>query len=140
MATFVDTSGILALLDTSEKNHEAAWVIWERLIGEGEELKTSSFVLVECYALVSRLGLEAVRTMHEELLPLVEVSWVDHTTFAEAVSALLVASRRELSLVDCVSFVLMRKLGVIHVFAWDHHFEEQGFQLGHGRPKKDSQT
>lgn len=126
--TFVDTSGILALLSPSDRNHQAAWSLWEELISGDEALGTSSFVLVEAHALLqARFGLEAVRTMHEELLPLMEVYWVDSAMFAEASSALLVADRRHLSLVDCVSFVLMRRLGLRRAFAWDKHFEEQGF-------------
>lgn len=130
METFVDTSGILTLFNPLERAHESAWAIWDALIDRGERLTTSSFVLVESYALLqSRIGVDAVRTMHEELLPLLEVVWVDNSTFTEAASALLVAGRRRLSLVDCVSFVLMRKHGISNAFAWDRHFEEQGFHL-----------
>lgn len=46
-----------------------------------------------------------------------------------AVSALLVASRRQLSLVDCVSFETMRRLAIQNTFALDPHFAEQGFTL-----------
>ena len=103
--------------------------MWGELIEDGESLTTSSFVLTETYALLqSRMGIDAVRTMHEELFPMLEVYWVDATTFAEAAAALLVADRRQLSLVDCVSFVLMRKLGITRALAWDNHFEGQGFQ------------
>lgn len=42
--------------------------------------------------------------------------------------ALLAASRRKLSLVDCVSFEIMRTLGIKTVFAFDLHFAEQGFK------------
>ena len=129
MTTFVDTSGILALLDSSEARHEDAWRAWETLVSSGQELLTSSFVLVETYALVqSRLGMDAIRTLHEELLPLLSVHWVDSSIFTESANALLVADRRRLSLVDCASFVLMRQLGIKHAFAFDNHFSEQGFQ------------
>ncbi|MHB1505852.1 MAG: type II toxin-antitoxin system VapC family toxin [Sulfobacillus sp.] len=130
MATFVDTSGILTLLNRSEGNHAAASTIWEALVDAGGALTTSSFVLVETYALLQRrFGLEAVQTFHEEILPLLDVHWIDDATFTSAATALLVAGRRQLSLVDCVSFVLMRRLGIDTAFAWDLHFEEQGFHL-----------
>jgi predicted nucleic acid-binding protein len=129
MATFVDTSGLLALLNPADRYHEEAWAVWESLIYAGEPLATSSFVLVETYALLqSRLGFDAVKTMHEEVLPLIKIHWVDMSVFHEAASALLVSHRRSLSLVDCVSFVLMRRLGIRTAFAWDNHFEEQGFR------------
>jgi predicted nucleic acid-binding protein len=34
-----------------------------------------------------------------------------------------------LSLVDCVSFVLMRKYRITTAFAFDEDFEREGFQL-----------
>lgn len=40
---------------------------------------------------------------------------------------MLAANRRNLSLVDCVSFEVMRDLGVKDVFAFDPHFREHGF-------------
>jgi predicted nucleic acid-binding protein len=42
-------------------------------------------------------------------------------------AALLTAGRRELSLVDCVSFACMRRLGITRALHFDRHFKEQGF-------------
>jgi predicted nucleic acid-binding protein len=42
---------------------------------------------------------------------------------------LLVANRRDLSLVDCTSFEVMRRNGLEVVFTFDPHFHEQGFQV-----------
>jgi predicted nucleic acid-binding protein len=44
------------------------------------------------------------------------------------VTALLTAGRRELSLVDCVSFVVMRQLNLKNAFAFDRDFLAQGFE------------
>jgi hypothetical protein len=57
----------------------------------------------------------------------VALEWVtreDHELTAEA---LLVADRRRLSLVDCVSFEVMRRLDIRECLAFDQHFAEQGF-------------
>ena len=43
------------------------------------------------------------------------------------VSAALTASRKKLSVVDCVSFETMRRLGIRSAFCFDAHFAEQGF-------------
>jgi predicted nucleic acid-binding protein len=40
---------------------------------------------------------------------------------------MLAAKRKKLSLVDCVSFEIMRLSGVTTVFTLDKHFKEQGF-------------
>jgi len=46
-----------------------------------------------------------------------------------AIDAWLEASRRRLSLVDCTSFEVMRRLDLRQVFAFDGHFDEQGFEV-----------
>jgi predicted nucleic acid-binding protein len=76
----------------------------------------------------SRLGLEAVRGFQEDILPLINIEWVSAETHKSGVSALLAASRRKLSLVDCVSFEIMRTLGIKNFFAFDPHFAEQVFK------------
>lgn len=60
-------------------------------------------------------------------MPFVSVHWVDQAAHSAGVSAVLTANRRSLSLTDCVSFIVMRQLGVHEVFAFDRHFAEQGF-------------
>jgi predicted nucleic acid-binding protein len=41
----------------------------------------------------------------------------------------LVASRRQVSLVDLVSFEVMRREGIDTAFAFDRDFERAGFQV-----------
>ncbi|MEW6367015.1 MAG: hypothetical protein AB1714_20490 [Acidobacteriota bacterium] len=43
------------------------------------------------------------------------------------VRMLLRENRRDLSLVDCVSFGVMNDLGLRHAFAFGPHFERAGF-------------
>ena len=50
----------------------------------------------------------------------------DHAFGTEA---LLAASRRDLSLVDCVSFGVMDRLGISTCFAYDRHHADRGFEL-----------
>jgi len=130
VSTFVDTSAVLAILDADDPSHSSARASWERLLGEDEALVTSSYALVETHALVqSRLGMDAVRTLAEDIAPLLRVRWVDEGLHALAVAAVLAASRRKLSLVDCASFAVMQELGLRRAFAYDRHFKERGFEL-----------
>lgn len=62
------------------------------------------------------------------LASLVSVHWIDAATHRAAVASVLAAGRRQLSLVDCSSFEVMRGLGLRHVFSFDRHFEEQGLE------------
>lgn len=130
MTTFVDTSALLALLDADEERHAAAADAWRDLLLADEPLLTSNYVLVECFALAQRrLGMAAARALEEDLLPVVGVHWIDATDHAAAVESFLTAARRGLSLVDCTSFRVMRRLRLRRAFAFDMDFLEQGFEV-----------
>lgn len=130
MTTFVDTSALLAVLDADDQNHSPANQTWEELVSQEEVLICTNYILVESFALVQhRLGMDAVRTLQEDILPLVNVEWMDSQTHNSSVMALLVADRRRLSLVDCASFVTMHRLALSTAFTFDHHFEELGFEI-----------
>lgn len=128
--TFVDTSAIYALLDRSDLNHKRAEAIWFSLLDRNQALFTSNYVIVESCALAqNRLGMEAVRAIHNKILPVIETRWIDDTIHTLAMAALLAASRRKLSLVDCSSFAIMRQARSSYAFAFDQHFAEEGFAL-----------
>jgi predicted nucleic acid-binding protein len=130
MTTYVDTSAFVAVLNRSDENHDAARRIWKELLSEQDQLLTTSYVLVETIAVVQRrLGMEAARAFQESIVPLLRIEWVDAMLHRAGVSAVLTANRRDLSLVDCVSFAVMRQLGLSQAFAFDAHFGEQGFQV-----------
>ncbi|HBQ29254.1 MAG TPA: VapC toxin family PIN domain ribonuclease [Desulfotomaculum sp.] len=129
MDVYVDTSAFLAVLDADDKNHEQAKKVWKELLTSEVSLICSSYVLVETYALVqNRLGIEATRVFHEDIYHLLQIEWVEKSLHMYGINSVLIANRRSLSLVDCVSFVIMRKMGIKKVFTFDTHFVEQGFE------------
>lgn len=128
MTTFIDTSAFYAILDAADRRHLQAKETWQTVVSTDEALFCSNYILVETFALLQkRLGMQAVRVFQEDIVPLVAVLWLDVELHAQAVQAMLVAGRKELSLVDCSSFTVMRKAGIGTVFAFDRHFAEQGF-------------
>lgn len=133
MTCYIDTSAIYAVLDRDDAHHPRAKDTWTDLLRRKTPLVTSNYVLVETTALVqSRLGMAAVRTFQEAMCPVFGVHWTDEALHKKGMSGVLSANRRELSLVDCVSFALMHELGIRDVFAFDPHFSEQGFQCQPG--------
>ena len=130
MRIFIDTSAFHALLDRDDANNQKAAKAWTTLLGAEHTLVTSNYILVEAFALMqNRLGLEAVRGFQEDILPLINIEFVSPEMHRSGIAALLSASRRSLSLVDCVSFEFMRSSGIKTVFAFDNHFKEQGFTV-----------
>lgn len=135
MSVFVDTSAIYALLNRNDSVHARAAGEWAALLSRQDTLMTSNYVLLEASALLGRrLGLEAVRAMRATIEPLMGVIWVDGTVHEAAMDTLLSAGQRDLSLVDCVSFTLMRRWGIDTAFAFDAHFVQQGFRCLPGHP------
>jgi predicted nucleic acid-binding protein len=101
---------------------------WFRLLDNGTPLFTTNYVIVESCALAQhRLGMEAVRAIHEEILPVIGIQWIDEAMHGAAMAALLKAQGRRLSLVDCASFVAMKSVHASSAFAFDQHFIEEGF-------------
>lgn len=129
MSVFVDTSALLAVLDAGDAQHPPARGAWETLLQRDEPLVTTSYVLVETFALVqSRLGMQAVRALADDVVPVLRVQWVGETEHRLGVTALVAAGRRQLSLVDCVSFATMRERRLDTAFAFDRDFADQGFR------------
>jgi len=129
MSVFVDTSAFFAVLDADDENHDAAKQMWEDLLTQEAVLVCSNYVLVETLALVQRrLGIPAVRVFQEDIMPVLNIEWVDESLHQVGIASVLAAARRELSLVDCVSFEIMRRLGIKTAFVFNHHFDEQGFE------------
>jgi predicted nucleic acid-binding protein len=126
----VDTAALYALLDTNDPNHGRARDTLERLRDEDARLLAHEYVLVEATALVQRrLGLGVLRRFLDDLLPLIEIIWIDPALHAEAREALLAGGRRDISLVDWVSFLVMRRHGLRQVFTFDSDFADAGFAL-----------
>ncbi|MFO7908236.1 MAG: PIN domain-containing protein [Pirellulaceae bacterium] len=70
MRCFVDTSAFLAVLNRDDANHLRAAHQWEKLLSEDWDLVTTSYVLLETFAVCqSRLGIKAARAFHTDVTP-----------------------------------------------------------------------
>jgi uncharacterized protein len=130
VTVFADTSALYALLDRADANHQRAVSAWTSFLNGDERFFTSDYVFVETFALTqSRLGMDAVRLLQEDILSVISIHFVDREIHRSAISAMLSAGRRNLSFVDCVSFEIMRTLRIKTAFTFDPHFKEQGFTV-----------
>jgi predicted nucleic acid-binding protein len=127
-AVFADTSGLFALLNAKDENHPRAKQAFADLRARKAPLVSTSFVLVETYALIGRrLGLGAVKSFRTDFAPLIDVVWVDEALHNAGLDLLIERGKGPLSLVDAVSFVAMRQRNLTVAFAFDPHFEQEGF-------------
>ncbi len=124
---FVDTSALYALLDVDDAAHSEARAFFET---GPLPLLTHNYVIVETAALVHRrLGPATARALLEDLLPALHTRWVDEELHRAALSAFLAAVRRRTSLVDWVSFEVMRREAIREAFTFDRDFSVQGFTI-----------
>lgn len=127
---FVDTSAFLAVLDKNDINHALALRCWKNLLQEVYSLYANNYVIVESIAIIQkRLGLQAVQTLQTEVLPFIQIDWIDENQHIVVVETVLATNRRKVSFVDCSAFQTMRHLGLDTVFTFDPHFTEQGFTV-----------
>lgn len=69
------------------------------------------------------------RAVFFSILPLFFLYSLFLNFFPGGAAAIFTANRRQLSLVDYVSFAAMRQFGVNDAFAFDKHFTEPGFTV-----------
>ncbi len=130
-AVFVDTSAIFALLVADDRRHPDAVSTWEASIAESRcRLVTSNYVIAESYDLTRRrLGVEALRVVDEFVRTYLAITFVCAEQHERARALLMSRGIRDLSLVDCASFVIARDEAVDAVFAYDRHFEDERFTM-----------
>ena len=128
MSIFVDTSALIAALDTLDPNHVVAADAFDRLLGV-EDLVTHNYIHVEAEQLIRRrLGAAAAKNLLEVILPAIRTVWIDQATHGEAVGAVAGGGRAS-SLVDQASFSVMRSLDINVALAFDADFDREGFRL-----------
>ncbi len=127
---FVDTSAFYAALNRTDLNHTRVAPLLDALLTSDATLITTGFVLIETVSLLqARAGFEAAQEFVLRMVPALDVAWVEEDLCARGVEGWATGSRRDLSLVDCVSFALMRELRLEHALTLNRHFVEQGFTV-----------
>jgi len=123
---FTDTSALFALVNRNDTHHNEACDTFVSL--RGQALWTHNLVLVETAALIHRcLGGAPVRSLFLDFAPLIDVVFIDEITHRAATAAYLAGLPTGVSLVDRMSFEIMRRMGEETAFAFDQDFPTEGF-------------
>ena len=125
---FLDTVGLIATWDRRDQWHAPAEAAFKELLSARVDLYTTTFVLIECANAAARCPYRGdvcqLRTELEAAEMLVtptEHDWLSAWRAYERGEA------GSAGIVDHVSFVAMRRLGLTHAFTDDEHFEAAGF-------------
>ncbi len=125
---FVDTSYILALLNSRDEFHQQALILADQIDGK---LITTEAVLTEIgNALAKPQWRElAINTLNDlrddEDLEIISVS---AALFSRALKFYSSRMDKEWGFTDCISFTVMNNRKLTDALTTDHHFEQAGFR------------
>ncbi|TWT87744.1 hypothetical protein Mal64_32870 [Pseudobythopirellula maris] len=126
---FLDTVGVIALLNRSDQWRPAALEAYEKLRKERREFLATTFVLLEAGNAVARTPLRGrVFALASSMSSEGRLITPDESDWEQAWRAYETAHAGGPSIVDCVSFQIMRRLGLSEVFTNDAHFAAAGFR------------
>jgi predicted nucleic acid-binding protein len=128
---FLDTSFVVALDNAADPYHNRAARLASQFETRGQILVVHWGVLFEVfdgYARLSRRarGYELLSRITTERI--YRVFAIKNDEFRAALTLYRNRPDKEWGLTDCVSFVLMRQLGISEALTADQHFEQAGFR------------
>lgn len=125
---FLDTVGLLAVWDVTDQWNAAADAAYQAITQQGLPLLTTPLVLWECgNAAARRPFRQRVNVLRQKLI---KEGMLVEPTPQEIEAAWAAYDRGEAAqagIVDHVSFVVMRRLGIQEAFTNDRHFQAAGF-------------
>ena len=127
---FLDTSYLLALELAKDQNHPAAKQHWQTIIQSPSSFVTTSYVFDEVVTYFNSRGhhAKAVQVGSNLLASTsVELVHVDEALFHEGWRYFQQHQDKDYSLTDCISFIVMKRLGASTAFTFDEDFVRAGF-------------
>ena len=129
-SVFLDTAFVIALEAADDQHHDAAFRHWRNLTTSLPPLVTTSYILAEVVTFFNSRNRHAKAVEVGSLLmhsPSVELVHVNEALFHEAWRYFMQHSDKSYSLTDCISFVVMERLGIRTALTFDQHFVQAGF-------------
>ena len=130
-SVFLDTGYVIALEAADDQHHDVAVQHWRGFTTQLPPLATTSYVFDEVvtffnsrnqHAKAGEIGNRLLRS------PTVQLVHVNEALFYDAWRYFTQHSDKSYSLTDCVSFIVMERLGIRTALAFDQHFVQAGFK------------
>lgn len=129
---FVDTSFFKAQIDEKDDFHAQAVSILKKLKEENAPLITTNYILDETYTLIRvKCTVELVRDFVNGLKTMETGFRIEQVLTGDESEAWdwFWKKWKRLSFTDCVSFAVMKRLGIERAATFDVHFKQAGFEM-----------
>jgi predicted nucleic acid-binding protein len=125
---FVDTSFVIALVNQRDQHHLRALDLAAQF--EQRPLLTTDAVLLEIgNALAKNFRIASIQAIDDFLTATnIQIVHLYPDLFHKAFSLCRSRLDQTWGLIDCVSFIVMREVGIVESLTADKHFEQAGFQ------------
>lgn len=135
LPVFMDTSGLVALSDRSDRHHTEASLALRAGIQNQIRWITTNYVMGEALTyLRMRAGHHAAEQFGDRLRgsALLNVVWIDEALDQLVWEYFMEHRHHTFSYVHCASFVVMRREAIHLALAFDERFAQAGFQFFRG--------
>lgn len=129
---FVDASYVIALAIPADELHDEAVKLADWLRSNPGGLVTTRAVLLEIGNALAKLrfrsaAVEVLETVESD--PRIQIVPLGDDLYAEAFALFRSRDDKGWGMTDCISFVVMQRLGIRDALTADHHFEQAGFRV-----------
>ena len=129
---FVDSGGFIGWLIDADQYREAAMSAWRHLRARKTPCVTTDAVIVELLDYLSRHW-DGKRTADAGAaimnIPFLRVIETGQRDVNQALAIVARFHDQQFSFTDCLSFAVMRRMGVRRAFTFDRHFAVAGLEM-----------
>jgi predicted nucleic acid-binding protein len=128
---YLDTSFAVAIAIVDDQYHTLAEALYDQMAAQAVKTVTSRAVLLEIGNSLStkrrrNAGVRFLNFIEHD--PSTRIISIDDALYARGLDLFVARQDKEWGLVDCLSFVVMRDLGLTEALTADHHFVQAGFR------------
>ncbi len=125
----MDTSAIYAFVSPDDRFHDQSKEVYTELLERGDQLYTTSYVLVESSALIQRrLGFESLKAFIDSIQGVWEILWIYQSAHEQIWKRMMARGGSRLSLVDW-SVVVSAEKTRSTIFTSDSDFAQEGLTV-----------
>ena len=129
---FLDTAYAIALISETDDFHDQALILASYIEENQIHLVTTRAILLEIGNALSKFRYRAAAVQLLNALEndvSVEITPLSEPLYKEALRLYRERSDKEWGLIDCISYLVMKRKGIYQALTTDEHFRQMGFQV-----------